>query len=161
MPHWIFNEVDMRSLIGIYLLFAVFLPIALCDQVESPSLLYTVDGVGERHDGGFGLFGGTVNGSFGTNPFNVGDINGDGVDDLLIGEPGYDGNKGRAIVVFGNTSGLPSLMAHTAGASPYGFSITTVTADSFLGYSVGGGGDYNGDGVNDILVSAYGQSSST
>lgn len=134
------------------------MPVALCSLSVDPSELYTLEVLDTTLEDGLGIFGGSANGGFGTSIENVGDINGDGLDDIVIGEPGYDGNKGRAIVVFGNETDLPSMMADRAGESPYGFSVTTSIENSSLGYSVSGGGDYNGDGINDIIVGAYGNS---
>src|SRR5690606_22084699 len=84
----------------------------------------------------------------------AGDVNGDGIDDLLIGAPGrYDGyyggchcsDPGSAYVVFGRRglSGsvdLSSLLV-TDGFRIAGFGEITA------GFSVGAAGDFNSDGV--------------
>ena len=86
----------------------------------------------------------------------VADINGDGYDDVLTGANGYDSGSnysdGRAYVVFGPMTGSMS-----AGSSDI-----IVTGDSsydYLGYNLTAGGDANGDGYEDMLVSAYGDAS--
>ncbi len=75
----------------------------------------------------------------------AGDVNGDGYDDVVIGSE-YDtggGLKGRAFVYHGSSSGLSTTPAWTAGA--------TQTSSAFS-RSVGGAGDVNGDGFDDVVV---------
>ncbi|MBK9332727.1 MAG: VCBS repeat-containing protein [Ignavibacteria bacterium] len=80
---------------------------------------------------------------------NAGDVNGDGYDDIIIGEPGYkvgSNSKGRALVYCGSSTG-PS-------AAP-SWTYTGTTTD--FGRSVSTAGDANGDGYDDVIVSsAYG-----
>jgi len=91
----------------------------------------------------------------------AGDLNGDGVDDVLIGDPvittpgsggGYDG--GVAYIALGPTSGTItfSMYAHTytMQAALYGI------ADNYVGSGLDGVGDTNGDGYADLVVSATG-----
>jgi hypothetical protein len=84
---------------------------------------------------------------------SAGDVNGDGIDDILIGAYGNDtgeNNAGKTYLVFGNTSGFQ-----------YDFSLSQADA-SFIGeqngdwsgYAVSGDGDVNGDGFDDILIGA-------
>ena len=79
------------------------------------------------------------------------DINGDGYDDMLIGNSQYSSSKGRIYVYFGNGTGFSSSADIT---------ITGETnSDSFSGGDLGNSfavGDINGDGYNDILAGAYG-----
>ncbi len=85
----------------------------------------------------------------------AGDVNGDGIRDVIIGAPGEEGelmNAGRAYVVFG----LPAPVNLDLGALPVsaGFRIDGVVAGNFTGSSVAGAGDVNGDGRDDVIVSA-------
>lgn len=91
-----------------------------------------------------------------------GDFNGDGFDDLLIGAPyadrggyGYYGyDVGRVYVVFGKEDGFdPVIDLYDLGASD-GFWITGTEDYEQLGMSVASAGDFNGDGFDDILLSA-------
>ena len=85
---------------------------------------------------------------------SAGDINGDGIDDFIIGVPG-DGlgdYSGAAYVVFGRAGGLPAVnLGALTGAE--GFRITGVT-NSQTGSTVSGAGDINGDGIDDLIVGA-------
>lgn len=90
----------------------------------------------------------TVHGQSGGSARHVGapgDVDGDGLADLLFGGSGYDSGRGYAEVWSGATSGLSS----AATATLYG----TAANDAF-GYTVGGAGDVNSDGVKDFFVSA-------
>ena len=83
----------------------------------------------------------------------AGDVDGDGLDDLLIGAPLDDeaGNMaGQVYLVLGSTSGWAMDMSLTnADASWLG-----ETEHDYLGYAVAGAGDANGDGLADIVVGA-------
>jgi hypothetical protein len=88
----------------------------------------------------------------------AGDVNGDGIDDLVIGADGASAQGdglGRAYVVFGRTGGFPAevLLADIATATG-GFVFVGENANSYAGYSVSSAGDINGDGFADILIGA-------
>jgi hypothetical protein len=84
-------------------------------------------------------------GSFALSVASAGDVNGDGYDDVIIGEPGYRGDaSGRALVFFGFPGGLRRTAAWTAEFQDARFSN--------LGHAVAGAGDVNDDGYDDILV---------
>ncbi len=91
------------------------------------------------------------------NELALGDMNGDGVRDILIGAPRANGpdarpNAGAAFVVF-RGAGLPATR-DLAGSPP---DVTIYGSDAFdgLGRSVASG-DVNGDGVDDIIVGSLG-----
>ena len=76
-------------------------------------------------------------------PMALGDVNGDGYEDIAVGSPSYNTNVGRAYVYLGSSSGL-SLSAPR-------------TLDGSSGSSFGGKlviGDTNGDGYCDLAVAA-------
>ena len=88
----------------------------------------------------------------------AGDMNGDGLADLAIGawRAGSDVPlSGRAYVVFGRAE-AGSVELAEVGNGLGGFAIEGETANSFAGRALAGGGDVDGDGVDDLVVGAYG-----
>jgi hypothetical protein len=83
---------------------------------------------------------------FGHSVASAGDVNGDGLGDVIVGAHTYTNtftNEGRAYVYLGTGSGVSPTPAWTAdGARP----------DASLGFSVATAGDVNHDGYSDIIV---------
>jgi hypothetical protein len=88
-----------------------------------------------------------ANGNFGTGLVGVGDINGDGYGDVLIGEEGFGSGQGKAYLFYGSATGLQATPAWQVSGE--------VAADGF-GYYLAAAGDVNKDGYPDILVGAAG-----
>ncbi len=112
---------------------------------------------------GFVLNGIDVGDRIGRSVSNAGDVNGDGIDDILIGAPTEDPNgnsSGESYVVFGSASGfdasfeLSSLLAANGGDGSAGFVLNGIDEGDMSGFSVSAAGDVNGDGVDDIIIGA-------
>ena len=105
---------------------------------------------------GFVLPGVTANDESGVSVSGAGDINGDGVADLIIGASTTNSNAGVSYVVFGKpgigSSGNITLSSLN-GAN--GFVLPGVAANDRSGNSVSGAGDINGDGVADLIIGTY------
>ena len=87
----------------------------------------------------------------------AGDINGDGIDDIIMGSPGADphgSNSGSAYVIFGKTTPFAATLNLSTVNGTNGFRIDGSSIGNILGASVSGAGDFNGDGFDDLIVGA-------
>ncbi len=87
----------------------------------------------------------------------AGDINADGLDDLVIGVPsGSDNNPSVVYVIFGQLNRFSAQFDLNTLNGTNGFKIIEETSWSSLGSSVSTAGDINGDGVKDLVIGASG-----
>ena len=86
----------------------------------------------------------------------AGDVNGDGFDDVIVGAPRFGNNDpGAAYIVFGKMRvDFPANfdLANIDGVN--GVRLRSNVDNSSAGFSVGGAGDINGDGFDDVIVGA-------
>ncbi|MEQ8383078.1 MAG: hypothetical protein RH949_12010 [Coleofasciculus sp. A1-SPW-01] len=112
---------------------------------------------------GFVLNGIDHNDRSGRSVSDAGDINGDGIDDLIIGAPFADPNgnssAGETYIVFGNSGGFDATLNLSQLYGSNGFVINGIDEDDFSGGSVSGAGDINGDGIDDLIIGAVGADS--
>ncbi len=96
------------------------------------------------------VLGGSARGSeFGQSVAGVGDVNGDGYADVVVGEPYADpgGNveAGSASVFLGSAGGVVTDAARVFNGD---------AAGDLFGQRVAGAGDVNGDGYDDVIIGA-------
>jgi hypothetical protein len=112
------------------------------------------------NNGGFVINGEASNDFSGSSVSSAGDVNGDGLDDLIIGAPNVERNgaAGRAYVVFGKKNGAVINLSDISAASntsvAAGFVINGINHNDQSGISVSSAGDVNGDGLDDLIIGA-------
>jgi len=101
---------------------------------------------------GFTEIGGQATGNeLGRSISPAGDINGDGLSDVVVGSSNANGSSGSAYVVFGSAS---AAAVDAAALGTRGYRIDGIAAGNQAARSLGGGGDVNGDGRPDVVVGA-------
>jgi FG-GAP repeat len=128
-------------------------------ELELADLLAANGGDGTQ---GFVLNGVADSDQAGQTVAGMGDINGDGIDDVLLNAPFADPNgtsSGQVYVVFGTDTGFPAelelsdLLAANGGDGTQGFALNGAAFDQ-AGYSIAWARDINDDGIDDILIGA-------
>jgi hypothetical protein len=107
---------------------------------------------------GFYITGTSSGDDLGYSVASAGDVNNDGIDDLVVGAQGFSGgnNNGAAYIIFGSSSLSTSATFALPPTIGQGFTITGISAGDYLGYSVASAGDVNYDGIADLVVGADG-----
>lgn len=101
----------------------------------------------------------TINDINGTNGFlidtpgsnqiaSLGDVNGDGINDFIVGCPHF---SGESWIIFGRSSNFPASINISWLDGVKGFRTSSFSGDR-PSYEVGAAGDINNDGFNDILI---------
>eukprot|EP00727_Mastigamoeba_balamuthi_P006014 m51a1_g2031 hypothetical protein (1213) ;mRNA; r:1324671-1328412 len=85
----------------------------------------------------------------------AGDVNGDGLPDVVVGAPGSAGGAGKAFVVFGSKgllAGVRISVDELDGSN--GFATVGDGSVGRCGHTVSSAGDVNNDGLDDVLVTS-------
>lgn len=95
-----------------------------------------------------------ANDFFGGSVSDAGDLNGDHIDDFVIGAATTNADTGATYVIFGKAGGLNPAFNLGSLNGTNGFRINGETGDDFSGVSVSAAGDVNGDGFGDLIIGA-------
>ena len=107
---------------------------------------------------GFKITGVTGGDYTGYSVSTAGDINKDGLDDIIIGAPlGDSGGKdaGSAYVIYGTKANLGKTVNLATLDGKVGFRIDGINAGDTAGWSANDAGDVNGDGIDDMVIGAH------
>jgi hypothetical protein len=103
---------------------------------------------------GFTVTGVNAGDQLGWTVAGAGDINNDGINDILIGAPSANNGVGEAYVLFGQKT-FPAVISVSSLNGKNGFVISSPPSQlEYLAISVSGIGDINNDGYDDVIVGA-------
>ena len=102
---------------------------------------------------------GTGQDKLGYSVSSAGDFNDDGFNDIVVGAyeatpPGFRGLAGKAYILYGNTSFSSPFDVNTLSGTN-GVIINGISQRDNTGFSVASAGDFNGDGISDVVIGAY------
>lgn len=105
---------------------------------------------------GFRIDGASAYDSAGSSVASAGDVNGDGIGDIVIGASGANAQQsGSSYIIFGKTTGFDVEFKLSRLNGKNGFALNGQNAFDDTGVSVAGAGDINGDGLDDVIVGAF------
>jgi hypothetical protein len=124
--------------------------VCACSPVSADTLrVADLDG-----SNGFRIDGSPDEGIIATEFSRAGDVNADGVDDFVFGASAA-AFRGQAYVLFGRADGtFPARFDAASLDGTAGFRMVAGPDFNLVGTSVSGAGDVNGDGIDDLIISA-------
>jgi len=105
---------------------------------------------------GFVIQGAAQGGYSGHSVSNAGDINADGIDDVIVGGSQVNNYAGASYVIYGRKGGYPDSIDLANLSSTQGFVIQGAAQNDDSGTSVSYAGDINADSIDDVVVGAWG-----
>jgi hypothetical protein len=111
----------------------------------------------------------TVNEINGTNGFIIdqsgineitgaGDVNGDGISDIILGQAHW---SGQTWVIFGKNGNFPATVTSTYVDGINGFKVSSASNTSIASFHVSSAGDINNDGYDDIIIGNWAKNQTT